>query len=126
MAGYDCMFERNSQVDESVILSGCTIGEGSRLRRVLMDKNCRIAPGVTIGYDEEADRARFPFVSPGGIVVLPKGTVVPRTGPVELAWDLVPLLDNDPATAEIVASSRDKTWRVGARSRHSHDSTVQS
>lgn len=125
MAGYDCMFERNSQVDESVILSGCTIGEGSRLRRVLMDKNCRIAPGVTIGYDEEADRARFPFVSPGGIVVLPKGTMVPASGPVELAWDLVPLLDNDPATASTIEEGRDGTWRVGARSRHSHDSTNQ-
>jgi glucose-1-phosphate adenylyltransferase len=125
MAGYDCIFERNSQVDESVILSGCTVGEGARLRRVLMDKNCRIEPGVTIGHDEEADRARFPFVSEGGIVVLPKGTVVPRRGKVELAWDLVPLLENDPATNQTIASRAD-TWRVGARSRHSHDSTVQS
>jgi glucose-1-phosphate adenylyltransferase len=124
LAGYDCSFERNSQVDESIVLSGCTVGEGARLRRVLMDKNCRIEPGVTIGHDEEADRARFPFVSEGGIVVLPKGTVVPKHGNVELAWDLVPLLQNDPATAQTIAG-RAKTWKVGARGRHSHDSSVQ-
>ncbi len=125
MAGYDCLFQRNSQVDDSIILSGCTVGEGARLRRVLMDKNCRIEPGTVIGYDEEADRARFPFISEGGIVVLPKGTIVPRRGPIELAWDLLPLLENDPGSAGTIAARKD-AWIVGARSRHSHDSTVQS
>ncbi len=126
MAGYDCLFQRDSQVDDSIILSGCTVGVGARLRRVLMDKNCRIEPGTVIGYDDEQDAARFPFRSESGIVVLPKGTIVPRKGPIELAWDLLPLLENDPGTAAVVQKGRDKVWQLGARSRHSHDSTVMS
>ena len=50
---------------------------------------------------------------------------MPRRGPIELAWDLLPLLENDPGSAGTIAARKD-AWVVGARSRHSHDSTVQS
>ncbi len=32
-----------------------------------------VVEGTTIGYDHEEDRRRFKYVSPGGIVVIPKG-----------------------------------------------------
>ncbi|MCO4761434.1 MAG: glucose-1-phosphate adenylyltransferase [Myxococcales bacterium] len=123
MAGYGCLFEANCQVDESVILSGCTIGQGARLRRVLMDKNCSIAAGTVIGYDKEADRKRFPWMTPNGVVVLPKGTHVPFKGPIELAWDMVSVLENDPHAGPIMRGNRDAYVSAG-RGRHSHDSTV--
>ena len=63
----------------SVILSGCDIGAGARLRRVLLDKNCKIEPGCVIGEDLAQDRERFPFVTESGIVVVPKGTTGDRT-----------------------------------------------
>lgn len=123
MVGYDCQFGANSQVDDSVILSGCTVGAGTRLRRVLMDKNCSVAPGTVIGYDAAADRARFPWVTPGGVVVLPKGTHVPLTGPVELAWDMVPVLRDDPHAGPAMRANT-AAWTASARGRHSHDSTL--
>jgi glucose-1-phosphate adenylyltransferase len=99
VAGYDCFFHAGSDVADAVLLSGCDIGAGARLRRVLLDKNVRIAPGTVIGEDLAADRRRFPFVSSTGIVVLPKGTRVPKTGPVEIASDMVELLEMDETTA---------------------------
>ena len=45
------------------------------VRRAIVDKDVRIAPGAQIGVDPEADRERFK-VSAGGIVVIPKGEVV--------------------------------------------------
>ncbi len=118
MAGYGCHFHAGAQVDETVMLSGCDIGAGSRLRRVLMDKNCAIAPDTVMGWDEAADRARFPFITDNGVIVLPKGTWVPREGPIELAFDMVELLERDPATA-VTMRERYDTWRAASGDRHS-------
>ena len=84
LIGYDCFLHTGAIVEESILLSGCDIGERCKIKRVLMDKNCRIAPGAVIGHDVEADRQRFPFVTESGIVVLPKGTYVPASGPIDL------------------------------------------
>ena len=50
-----------------------------------------------MGEDLEADRKRFPFITPGGIIVLPKGTHVPKEGPVEFVHDMAFLIQRDAA-----------------------------
>jgi glucose-1-phosphate adenylyltransferase len=45
------------------------------VRRAIVDKNVRIAPGAQIGVDADADRERF-HISDGGIVVIGKGETV--------------------------------------------------
>ena len=45
------------------------------VRRAIVDKNVRIAPGAQLGVDPEADRERF-AVSPSGVAVIGKGAVV--------------------------------------------------
>ncbi len=102
--GYDCFVHAGSEVADSVILSGCDIGAGSVLNRVLLDKNCKVEPGAEIGVDPAADRKRFPFVTESGLVVLPKGTVVPAKGPVQHANDMDFLLRNDPDASRILES----------------------
>jgi glucose-1-phosphate adenylyltransferase len=62
-------------VDDSVVLHGADIGRGAVVRRAIIDKNVRVAPGAQIGVDPEADRERF-TVSAGGVVVIPKGQTV--------------------------------------------------
>jgi glucose-1-phosphate adenylyltransferase len=99
LIGYDCFIHADSEIQDSVILSGCDVGRGADLRRVLMDKNCKIAPGAQIGVDPELDRQRFPFISRTGIVSLPKGTFVPADGPIQLAADIAHLIQNDPKTS---------------------------
>ena len=121
LIGYDCFLHTGAVVEESILLSGCDIGERCKIKRVLMDKNCRIAEGAVIGHDLEADRQRFPFVTESGIVVLPKGTYVPASGPIEFANDMAFLLRKDPVTEAKMLEYRDR-YIVAERSRHSYDS----
>jgi glucose-1-phosphate adenylyltransferase len=62
-------------VSESILMENVDIGRSCRIRRAIIDKDVKIPPGMEIGYDLEQDRKRF-LVSPGGIVVIGKGTTV--------------------------------------------------
>jgi glucose-1-phosphate adenylyltransferase len=117
--GYDCFIHAGATVADSIILSGCDIGRGARLRRVLLDKNCKIEPGCVIGEDPALDAERFPFRTESGIVVMPKGTTVPAKGPCVLASDIAELLSNDPELGEKL---RPGTFVVSVTSRHSYES----
>ncbi|MEA2282285.1 MAG: glucose-phosphate adenylyltransferase [Solirubrobacteraceae bacterium] len=64
-----------AEVEDSVLMPGVEIGRSAVVRRAILDKDVRIAPGVRIGVDPDADRERF-TVSDGGVVVLGKGAVV--------------------------------------------------
>jgi glucose-1-phosphate adenylyltransferase len=70
-------------IDQSILMQGGNIGRAVRLRRVICDKYVTIEDGTVIGEKPAADAARF-HVSPGGVVVIPKGAIVPREGP--LLW----------------------------------------
>jgi len=59
-------------IDESVILPDCTIGEHCNLRRVILDRNCSIPAGTTIGFDAKLDGQRFHITDEGIVLVTPK------------------------------------------------------
>lgn len=63
--------EDTSVVSESILFDDVVVGDGSQLRRCIIDKSVRIPPGTRIGFDLDADRDRF-TVSDGGIVVVPR------------------------------------------------------
>jgi glucose-1-phosphate adenylyltransferase len=117
--GYDCFVHADAVIEDSIILSGCDIGRGARLHRVLLDKNCKIEPGCVIGADEAADLERFPFRTESGIVIVPKGTLVPARGPMVLANDVAELLTNDP---ELSQQLRPGSFVVSMQTRHSYES----
>jgi len=62
----------DAELADSVLMSGVDVNEGVRIRRAIVDKNVVIPAGASLGYDHEADRARF-TVTESGIVVVPKG-----------------------------------------------------
>jgi len=64
--------DERSEIEESILMRGAAIGKNCKLRRVIVDKWNRVPDGTEIGFDEEADRARF-TVSSSGIVVVPHG-----------------------------------------------------
>ncbi|MFY9326983.1 MAG: glucose-1-phosphate adenylyltransferase [Georgfuchsia sp.] len=61
-----------AEVEDSVILPDVDIGRRAKLRRVVIDKHCRIPPGMTIGFDVDEDRKRF-HVSEKGITLVTPG-----------------------------------------------------
>jgi glucose-1-phosphate adenylyltransferase len=67
--GYDVRVNSYSEVDESIVFNHVNIGRRCRIRRAIIDRHVNLPEGTVIGYDLEADRARY-AVSDGGIVVV--------------------------------------------------------
>ncbi len=62
-------------ITESILMEDVEVGRYAKIRRAIIDKGVNIPPETRIGYDIEEDKKRF-YVSPGGIVVISKGTIV--------------------------------------------------
>jgi glucose-1-phosphate adenylyltransferase len=58
-------------------MDGVRIGEGAIVRNAILDKGVVVPPGVQIGVDHDADRARG-FVVDEGLTVLAKQQPVPE------------------------------------------------
>ena len=52
--------------------TGVDVGRHCRIRRAIIDKDTKIPPGTTIGYDLDADRRRGFTITEQGIVVIAK------------------------------------------------------
>jgi glucose-1-phosphate adenylyltransferase len=61
-----------ASVENSVLFHGVEIGRRCRIRRAIIDKDVRLPQGTVLGFNAEEDAKLF-TVSPGGIVVIPKG-----------------------------------------------------
>jgi len=59
----------HATVEDSIIFDNCDIGRRARVRRAILDKNVRVPPDTTIGYDLESDRQLY-HVTESGIVVV--------------------------------------------------------
>ncbi|MEO6421841.1 MAG: glucose-1-phosphate adenylyltransferase [Candidatus Nitrotoga sp.] len=58
-----------SNVEDSVILPNVKVARNVTLKRVVVDKNCIIPEGLTVGINREEDARRF-FVSENGITLI--------------------------------------------------------
>ena len=61
-----------SVIEDSVILPNCDIGRHCRIRRAVIDKNCRIPAGTVIGHDVAEDRKRYHVTEKGIVLVTPE------------------------------------------------------
>jgi glucose-1-phosphate adenylyltransferase len=59
----------HAAVEDSIIFDNCDIGRRARVRRAILDKNVRVPPDTSIGYDLESDRQLY-HVTESGIVVV--------------------------------------------------------
>jgi glucose-1-phosphate adenylyltransferase len=72
------IIRREAVIEEDVVLEDCIVMDyvrvcqGSRLRRVIIDRHNIIEAGSIIGHDRETDAKRF-TVSSGGVTVIPSG-----------------------------------------------------
>jgi glucose-1-phosphate adenylyltransferase len=58
-----------SSIEDSVLLPDVDVGRHVTLKRVIVDKNCKIPDGLEVGIDIEKDRKHF-HVSPNGITLI--------------------------------------------------------
>jgi glucose-1-phosphate adenylyltransferase len=58
-----------AQVEDSVVLPNVDIGRNVVLRRAVVEKNCRLPPGLQVGVNPAEDRKHFD-VSPKGITLV--------------------------------------------------------
>ncbi|MDD5299931.1 MAG: glucose-1-phosphate adenylyltransferase [Gallionella sp.] len=56
-------------IEDSVLLPNVEVGRNAVLRRVIVDKNCKIPEGLEVGINPEHDRERF-HVSPNGVTLI--------------------------------------------------------
>lgn len=70
-----------STVEDSILFDNVTVGRRTRIRRAIIDKGVEIPAGITIGYDEEQDRARGFTVTESGIVAIGKVGLIPEPLP---------------------------------------------
>ena len=68
----EVMIEEDVELEDCIIMDYTIIRRGARLRRVIVDRYNTIAAGTQIGYDRDADRARY-HVSESGLVVVFRG-----------------------------------------------------
>jgi glucose-1-phosphate adenylyltransferase len=59
-------------VENSILFSAVDVGRHSRIRRAIIDKDVKIPPGTTIGFDLENDRRRGFTITEQGVVVIAK------------------------------------------------------
>jgi len=59
-----------SVIEDSILGQGVEIGEGCKLRKVIVDAHNKIPPNTVIGYDLEEDRRRYHVDEETGIVVI--------------------------------------------------------
>jgi glucose-1-phosphate adenylyltransferase len=60
-----------SKVRDSILFDHVTIGRNCRVRKAIIDKGVHLPEGTVIGEDPDQDKKRW-YVSPGGVVVIPK------------------------------------------------------
>ncbi len=61
-----------SLIEESILFDGVDVGRHCRIRRAIVDKDVKIPPNTTIGFDLDEDRRRGFVVTEQGIVVIGK------------------------------------------------------
>jgi glucose-1-phosphate adenylyltransferase len=57
------------RIDQAVVLPNVSIGEGCRLRKVVIDRRCRLPDDLVVGEDPEFDARRFERTEDGVVLI---------------------------------------------------------
>ena len=76
--GPDVRIEVGARIEQSVVMHRTRIGRDAVVRKAILDKDIAIPDGAAVGVDHAWDGHHF-FLSPGGVVVMPKAAPFPQT-----------------------------------------------
>ena len=68
--GYDTRVNSYCEIEDSIFFNHVNIGRHSRIRRAIIDRHVNLPEGSVIGYDLEADRARYQLTENGVVIVV--------------------------------------------------------
>jgi glucose-1-phosphate adenylyltransferase len=68
--GLDVRVNSYSELDECIIFNHVIVGRSCRIRRAIIDRHVSLPEGTVIGYDTQADRARYSVTEHGVVVVV--------------------------------------------------------
>jgi glucose-1-phosphate adenylyltransferase len=68
-------------IEDSVILPSVDVGRHTVLKRVVVEKHCRLPEGLTVGFDPDEDRRRFRVTERGITLIVPE-MLGQRVGPL--------------------------------------------
>ncbi len=68
--GLDVRVNSYSELDECIVFNHVNVGRSCRIRRAIIDRHVSLPEGTVIGYDAEADRARYSVTEHGVVVVV--------------------------------------------------------
>lgn len=71
----DVRVNTSSLIQDSILFHRVDVGRHAKIRKAIIDKDVKIPPGFTVGYDAKTDSRRF-TVTESGIVVIPKGEIL--------------------------------------------------
>jgi glucose-1-phosphate adenylyltransferase len=75
IVGSGTVIEKGAAIEEAVLFHSVRVGHGASIRRAILDECVQVRAGASVGLDLEKERPRF-IVTDGGVVVVPRGTVV--------------------------------------------------
>jgi glucose-1-phosphate adenylyltransferase len=75
IVGSGTLVETGAVIAEAVLFDSVGVGPGACVRRAILDEGVQVRAGASVGLDVEKERRRF-TVTDGGVVVVPRGTVV--------------------------------------------------
>jgi glucose-1-phosphate adenylyltransferase len=67
--GLDVRVNSYAEVSECIVFNHVNIGRRCKIKRAIIDRHVSLPEGTVIGYDHEADKARY-SVSDNGVVVV--------------------------------------------------------
>ena len=70
----EAVIEEDVELENCIIMDYVRVKKGARLRNVIIDRHNVIETGTVLGHDLEQDMHGY-TVTPGGVVVVPKGEV---------------------------------------------------
>jgi glucose-1-phosphate adenylyltransferase len=68
--GLDVRVNSYSELDQCIVFNHVNVGRSCRIRRAIIDRHVSLPEGTVIGYDSEADRARYSVTEHGVVVVV--------------------------------------------------------
>ncbi|MDQ7064523.1 MAG: sugar phosphate nucleotidyltransferase [candidate division KSB1 bacterium] len=96
--------QRDTVIQESIIMSGCEIGEGAWLERVILDKQVIVGDGARIGEGEPVPNEEKPQLLEAGLTVIGKHVTIPNKAHIGKHCVIFPHVKAEEFPASIIPS----------------------